>query len=90
MRKRLDNIVQLTGHANGWKMGPTEDFPLTVVIVDEAHTFMDIESFKGDRESEKSMRTIKYLTAQLVKKGRSALFLTILLTQKGSRGCDTY
>jgi S-DNA-T family DNA segregation ATPase FtsK/SpoIIIE len=82
MRSRLASVVEQTGHRNGWHAGPSERFPLIVTVLDECHTFMDIEAVKGDRQAEAHVRTCRALTGQLVKKGRSALFLTLLLTQK--------
>ncbi len=82
MRYRLANVVDLTGHRNAWNEGPTEDFPLIVTIVDECHTYYDLEAVKGEKEAEKYVRTCRTMSAQLVKKGRSVLMLTIFLTQK--------
>jgi S-DNA-T family DNA segregation ATPase FtsK/SpoIIIE len=83
MRMRLGNIRDLTGgSANGWHAGPSDDFPLRVMVVDEASTFFDPDGFKGDREAEKTARQIRFLSGQLAKKGRSALCLSIFITQK--------
>ena len=84
MRVRLDNIEAITGHSNGWVMGPTPECPLIVTVIDEAHSYMDPVSFKGDKQAEPHIRRITYLAGQLVKKGRSAMFLSIFMTQKGS------
>jgi DNA segregation ATPase FtsK/SpoIIIE, S-DNA-T family len=62
--------------------GPTSEFPMVVTVIDEAHTFMDLEAVKGDRQAEAHVRACRALTAQLVKKGRVALMLTIVMTQK--------
>lgn len=82
MRSRLARVVQDTGHRNAWHTGPTPEYPLIVVIVDECHTFFDLEAVKGDRDAEKHVRTCRAMSAQLVKKGRSVLFLSIFITQK--------
>jgi DNA segregation ATPase FtsK/SpoIIIE, S-DNA-T family len=66
----------------GWRSGPTPEFPMVVTIVDEAHSFYDLEAVKGDRQAEAHVRACRALTAQLVKKGRVALMLTIVMTQK--------
>lgn len=82
MRTRLGSVLELSGHKNAWHAGPTAAFPLVVTIVDECHTFFDLDAVKGDREAEPHIRACRGLTGQLVKKGRSVLFLTILITQK--------
>ena len=56
--------------------------PLVVTVIDEAHTFFDLEAVKGDRRSEQLVRTCRALVGQLVRKGRVANMLTIVLTQK--------
>lgn len=86
MRYRLANVVELTGGPNAWHMGPTPEFPLIVTIVDECHTFFDLDAVKGSskeaKEAEQQVRTCRALSGQLVRKGRSVLFLTIFITQK--------
>lgn len=83
MRLRLGNILELTGGTpNGWHVGPREGLELLVTIIDEASTFFDFEGVKGDRDAERTVRQIRSLTGQLAKKGRSALCLTVLISQK--------
>ena len=82
MRIRQRNVIALTGSKNAWHRGPTPDFPLIIVIWDECHTFFDLDSVKGDREAEKLVRSCRHNGAQMVKKGRSVLFLNVFLTQK--------
>jgi DNA segregation ATPase FtsK/SpoIIIE, S-DNA-T family len=82
MRARLSAIAAGDGPRNRWHVGPTQDYPLIVTVVDECHTFYDLEAVKGIREAESHVRACRALTGQLVKKGRSVLFVTILLTQK--------
>jgi S-DNA-T family DNA segregation ATPase FtsK/SpoIIIE len=82
MRSRFGSVVEQTGHRNAWRVGPTEDFPLVVVVVDECHTFFDLDGVKGDSQAERHVRACRTLAGQLVKKGRSVLFLTVLITQK--------
>ena len=75
-------MLEQTGHRNAWRAGPTERFPLVVVVIDECHTFFDLDGVKGDQQAEKYVRTCRTLAGQLVKKGRVVLMLTILITQK--------
>lgn len=82
MRTRFGVVEQVTGHRNAWHLGPTPAFPLIVLVIDECHTFFDLEAVKGQRDAEALVRSCRALTGQLVKKGRSVLMLTILLTQK--------
>jgi S-DNA-T family DNA segregation ATPase FtsK/SpoIIIE len=58
------------------------DATLIVTVIDECHTFMDLDAVKGDRQAEAHVRSVRALTGQLVRKGRVALMVTILLTQK--------
>jgi S-DNA-T family DNA segregation ATPase FtsK/SpoIIIE len=83
MRDRLGSILDLTGgYTNGWHTGPTADMPLDITIIDEAHSFFCLDLVKGDREAEKTVRQCIYHTSQVIKKGRSALQLVLVLTQK--------
>lgn len=82
MRDRMACVTEITGSKNAWHLGPTPQFPLIVTIVDECHTFLDLEGVKGDRDAEKQVRACRYSAGQLVKKGRSVLMLTIFITQK--------
>lgn len=82
MRSRFGTVLEETGHRNAWRVGPTERFPLVVTVIDECHSFFDLEAVKGDREAEQHVRTCRTLAAQLVKKGRSVLMLTLFITQK--------
>jgi S-DNA-T family DNA segregation ATPase FtsK/SpoIIIE len=82
MRTRLSTVLEATGHKNGWHAGPTPEFPLVVVVIDECHTFFDLDAVKGQKEQEAQVRACRALTGQLVKKGRSALLVAVLVTQK--------
>lgn len=81
MRTRL-SLAGTLNPRNGWDRGPTEQMPLIVTVIDECHTFFDADAVKGDKTAEPLVRAARALTGQLVRKGRSVLFLTILLTQK--------
>jgi S-DNA-T family DNA segregation ATPase FtsK/SpoIIIE len=82
MRQRFGTVLELTGHRNAWHAGPSPAFPLIVTVIDECHTFFDLDAVKGQREAEAHIRACRALTGQLVRKGRSVLMLTILITQK--------
>jgi DNA segregation ATPase FtsK/SpoIIIE, S-DNA-T family len=82
MRSRFPVVLEQTGYRNAWNRGPTPEFPLIVTVVDECHTFFDLEGVKGDRDAERQVRVCRSLAGQLVRKGRSVLMLTIFITQK--------
>jgi DNA segregation ATPase FtsK/SpoIIIE, S-DNA-T family len=82
MRRRFGEVLDVTGHRNAWRAPITDRFPIVVTVIDECHTFFDIDGAKGDREAEAHVRTCRTLAGQLVKKGRSVLMITILITQK--------
>lgn len=78
MRRRF-----ATGCRNMWNTtGPTEETPLIIVIVDEAHGFLDEASVKGDKQAEAHVRTCRAMLGQLIRKGRAALVCSVLLSQK--------
>ena len=78
MRARSTQLRAQRGTAQFWDVGPTEDCPLVVVMVDESHTYVTGSS-KRDRETCES--NVWYLT-KLAKEGRSRGFVTIFVTQK--------
>jgi S-DNA-T family DNA segregation ATPase FtsK/SpoIIIE len=86
-RHRAANIRTTLGTANMWHKGPSVDWPLLILIIDEANTFFVQVKDGGD----KTLKARNALAAQnatlvedLVKKGRSVGILVILLTQKGT------
>lgn len=86
-RARARSIRTVLGVTNVWHVGPSPDWPLIVVIVDEAHTYFAQVKDGGD----KTLRQRNALAAQnvmyvedLIKKGRSVGILTLLATQKGT------
>ncbi|MFF7234517.1 hypothetical protein [Streptomyces sioyaensis] len=81
---RFSAIESLLGVINLWEVGPSEDWPLIVLIIDEAHTY-----FAEQKGSDKETKTLSALAADntrlvadLVKKGRSVGIIVILITQK--------
>lgn len=78
MRDRSAWLRTNRGTAQFWELGPTEDCPLVLVVVDESHTFVTAAA-KPDRERCDS--NTWYLT-KLAKEGRSRGFLTVFVTQK--------
>jgi S-DNA-T family DNA segregation ATPase FtsK/SpoIIIE len=76
------------GTRNFWRVGPTEKWPWVVVIVDEAHTYLEeIRSSNADKETRRQAELTaenRRLVMDLVKKGRSVGILTVLATQKST------
>lgn len=96
LRHRQATVVSRLGVTNGWKVGPRENFPLLVVIVDECHTYFDLDGVKGDKNKygldgmpskdgitkTDAVLEIRSIAGDLVKKGRSVMILSLWLTQK--------
>ena len=82
MRSRLALIEAGSTPRNRWHVGPTPDWPLIVTVVDECHTFLDLDAVKGQPAADKQVRACRTMGGQLVRKGRSVLMLTVWITQK--------
>ncbi|MDO0913592.1 FtsK/SpoIIIE domain-containing protein [Streptomyces sp. DT2A-34] len=83
-RARSANIRSVLGRKNMWHVGPSADWPLVVIVIDEAHTYF--RDHKGSDPVTKRLAALAAdnarLVEDLVKKGRSVGFLTLLTTQK--------
>lgn len=83
-RARSASIRRVLGRKNMWHVGPSADWPLVVVVIDEAHTYF--RDHKGSDPATKRLAALAAdnarLVEDLVKKGRSVGFLTLLTTQK--------
>jgi S-DNA-T family DNA segregation ATPase FtsK/SpoIIIE len=82
MRARLASVVRVTGARNSWHVGPSRAWPLVIVVIDECQQYLDVAAYKGDRDREALSRRCVALTAELVRKGRSAMLVTVVATQK--------
>ena len=82
MTARLATVRTTLGHKNAWQAGPSVDWPLLVLVIDECQTFLDAAAAKGDKDREPKVRRMIALVASLIRKGRSAMMLTIVATQK--------
>jgi S-DNA-T family DNA segregation ATPase FtsK/SpoIIIE len=84
MAGRQHRIRAALGVKNLWQVGPSAQWPLLVLVIDEAHTFFYVTAKGAPKEDvERAHRMIR-LVEQLVKKGRNVGVLTILATQKGT------
>ncbi|GAA1778105.1 FtsK/SpoIIIE domain-containing protein [Luedemannella helvata] len=86
MVARQHAIRTQLGVKNLWRVGPTTAWPLVVVVIDEAHTFLnetkgtDPDSKKLDALARESARLVE----ELVRKGRNVGVQVILATQKAT------
>ncbi|MFJ9585069.1 cell division protein FtsK [Streptomyces acidicola] len=85
-RLRSAWLRKIFGVKSIWDVGPSEDWPLVVLIIDEAHTY-----FRDHKGSDPKTKKLAALAAEnarlvedLVKKGRSVGMLVILATQKST------
>ncbi|GAA2064177.1 hypothetical protein GCM10009801_08610 [Streptomyces albiaxialis] len=86
MRSRSALAREYFGTTNMWHKGPSPDWPLVVLVIDEAHTF-----FRDHKGSDRETKRLAALAAEntrlveaLVKIGRSFGMLTIVATQKAT------
>ncbi|QDO41182.1 cell division protein FtsK [Streptomyces sp. RLB3-17] len=85
-RARSASVRMVLGVKSIWDIGPSDRWPLVVLIVDEAHTY-----FRDHKGSDPKTKKLAALAAEnarlvedLVKKGRSVGLLVILTTQKST------
>ncbi|MEV6834380.1 cell division protein FtsK [Streptomyces sp. NPDC051133] len=85
-RARSASVRSVLGMKSMWDVGPSDRWPLVVLIIDEAHTY-----FRDHKGSDPKTRKLAALAAEnarlvedLVKKGRSVGLLVILTTQKST------
>ena len=81
-RRRSECIRSVLGVKNLWHVGPSDRWPLVVLVIDEAHTFL--AEFKGDKELMALTTENRRLVEDIVKKGRSVGICAILATQKST------
>jgi S-DNA-T family DNA segregation ATPase FtsK/SpoIIIE len=86
MVDRQHAIREVLGCKNMWDKGPSPEWPLVIVIIDEAHTFFN-ESKGNDAESKRLdalARETTRLVEELIRKGRNVGIQTIVATQKAT------
>jgi S-DNA-T family DNA segregation ATPase FtsK/SpoIIIE len=81
-RQRAASIRSVLGVKNLWHVGPSERWPLVLLVIDEAHTFF--AEVKGDRDAIPLVLENRRLVEDIVKKGRSVGICTLLATQKST------
>jgi S-DNA-T family DNA segregation ATPase FtsK/SpoIIIE len=86
MTARQRSIRDLLQVKNMWHVGPSDTWPLVVVVIDEAHTFLN-ETKGTDAESKRLdalARETARLVEELIRKGRNVGIQVILATQKAT------
>ncbi|MDF4251418.1 FtsK/SpoIIIE domain-containing protein [Streptomyces sp. WMMB303] len=85
-RARSASIRDVLGVKNMWHLGPSDTWPLVVLVVDEAHTYF--RDYKGSDVQTKKLAALAAdnarLVEDLVKKGRSVGIVVIIATQKAT------
>lgn len=83
MVERLQTVRATIGRPNIWSdgVGPTDSFPLIVTLIDECQFLFDQKMSIGAAEK-KTREAITALVTDLLRRGRSVGFLTVLATQK--------
>jgi S-DNA-T family DNA segregation ATPase FtsK/SpoIIIE len=84
MYDRLRVIRDFTGGAkNIWSVGVSAAWPLIFAVVDETQQYLDMPAAKArGKEDEKTCARMVTLASDLVRKGRSVGFCTLVSTQK--------
>lgn len=80
LRHRVHTNKERTGDSNFWHTGLSAKHPAQVIVIDECQNYLD--SSGDSKEDKQKKEKIVALVTDLVKKGRSAGFTTILSTQK--------
>lgn len=87
-RARSRSIRTVLGRKNVWHGdGPTPDWPLIVLFIDEAHTFFEVIKDGGNKDlKERNVLAVQnqMYVQELIKKRRAVGILVILATQKGT------
>jgi len=81
-RQRAASIRSVLGVKNLWHVGPSQRWPLVLLVIDEAHTFF--AEIKGDKDAIALVLENRRLVEDIVKKGRSVGICTLLATQKST------
>ncbi|TDC83489.1 hypothetical protein E1193_08555 [Micromonospora sp. KC606] len=86
MAARQHAIRAVLGVKNVWHVGPSASWPLVVVVIDEAHTFLN-ETKGTDAQSKRLdalARETARLVEELIRKGRNVGIQVVLATQKAT------
>lgn len=83
MVKRLATLTTDLGTNNAWTVGPSQDYPLVWVPIDESSVYLDLESAKAmGKDAEQNVRAIRALVKNMQQRGRKVLYHVTLMAQK--------
>lgn len=82
MNKRRRNLQADLGVRNAWHAGPSPEYPLRWVVMEEAPAFLQV--VKGDKKREQLAEEAHALVAGLLRRGRAPMYHTSLITQKAT------
>ena len=86
MVDRQGAIASVLGVTDAWHVGPSAQWPLVVVVIDEAHTFF--HERKGTSPEVKAhnalVAELSRLVEELIRKGRNVAIQVMLLTQRAT------
>jgi DNA segregation ATPase FtsK/SpoIIIE, S-DNA-T family len=82
MRNRRRTLEADLGVRNAWRIGPTPDYRLQWLLVEECPFYLSLDAVKGDRKREALVAECRGLLAGLLMRGRAPMFHTSLLAQK--------
>jgi hypothetical protein len=82
MRARRRSLEIDLGVRNGWLTGPTPDYRIQWLLVEESPFYLSLDGVKGDKKREAHVVACRGFIAQLLRRGRAPMFHTSLLGQK--------
>jgi DNA segregation ATPase FtsK/SpoIIIE, S-DNA-T family len=85
MVKRLATLTADLGTRNAWTIGPTPDYRLRWIPIDESSVYLDQDRAKAlGREAEAHVRAIRSLVMGMMRRGRKVLYHVTLMAQKAT------
>ena len=86
MRERLGCVAEVTGSRNAWHRGPTVDFPLFGLVLDECQRYLDATAATKAKDQKliTLITQMQTMAGDITRQGRSVLLFLILATQKAT------
>lgn len=82
MNRRRRTLQADLGVRNAWHAGPSAEYPLRWIVMEEAPAFLQV--VKGDKKREQLAEEAHALVAGLLRRGRAPMYHTSLITQKAT------
>jgi hypothetical protein len=82
MNERRRNLEAQLGVRNAWALGPSADYPLRWLVIEEAPAFLQVPDKRGERKD--LADEAHGLVVNLLRRGRAPLYHTSLITQKAT------